>query len=104
MIRLGDVVARKGRITNAAADVAIQTVRRFKLLADAAGVTEVHACATSAIRQAENGDSIVDRIEAEAGGAVEGISGRREAELIFGAIPARLLLAPAPALCFGPRG
>ena len=100
MIRLGDVVARKGRVTSAAADVAIQTVRRFKLLADAAEVSEVHACATSAIRQAANGASIVDRIEAETGIAVEVISGRREAELIFGAIRASVLLDPAPALCF----
>jgi exopolyphosphatase/guanosine-5'-triphosphate,3'-diphosphate pyrophosphatase len=100
MIRLGDVVARKGRVTSAAADVAIQTVRRFKLLADAAEVSEVHACATSAIRQAANGASIVDRIEAETGVAVEVISGRREAELIFGAIRASVLLDPAPALCF----
>jgi exopolyphosphatase/guanosine-5'-triphosphate,3'-diphosphate pyrophosphatase len=99
MIRLGDVVARKGRITSAAADVAVQTVRHFKLLADAAGVTETHACATSAIRQAANGDAVVDRIEAETGIAVEVISGRREAELIFGAIRASVLLDPAPALC-----
>jgi exopolyphosphatase/guanosine-5'-triphosphate,3'-diphosphate pyrophosphatase len=100
MIRLGDVVARKGRITSAAADVAVQTVRRFKLSADAADVSEVHACATSAIRQAANGDSVVDRIEAETGVAVEVISGRREAELIFGAVRASVLLDPAPALCF----
>ncbi|HEV2993797.1 MAG TPA: Ppx/GppA phosphatase family protein [Acidimicrobiia bacterium] len=100
MIRLGDVVARKGRITAAAADVAVQTVRRFQLMADAAEVTEVHACATSAIRQAANGDSVVDRIEAETGVAVEVISGQREAELIFGAIRASVLLEPAPALCF----
>ncbi len=100
MIRLGDVVARKGRITNPAADVAVQTVRHFKLLADAAGATETHACATSAIRQATNGDEVVDRIEAEAGVAVEVISGRREAEPIFGAIRASVLLDPAPALCF----
>jgi exopolyphosphatase/guanosine-5'-triphosphate,3'-diphosphate pyrophosphatase len=100
MIRLGDVVARKGRITTAAADVAVQTVRHFKRLADAAGATETHACATSAIRQAANGDAVVDRIEAEAGVAVEVISGRREAELIFGAIRASVLLDPAPALCF----
>jgi exopolyphosphatase / guanosine-5'-triphosphate,3'-diphosphate pyrophosphatase len=100
MIRLGDVVARRGRITSAAADVAVQTVRRFKLLADAADVAEVHACATSAIRQAANGASLVDRIEAETGVAVEVISGRREAELIFGAIRASILLDPAPALCF----
>jgi exopolyphosphatase/guanosine-5'-triphosphate,3'-diphosphate pyrophosphatase len=100
MIRLGDVVARKGRITSGAADVAVQTVRRFKLLAEAAGATEVHACATSAIRQATNGDSLVDRIEAETGVAVDVISGHREAELIFGAIRASVLLDPAPALCF----
>jgi exopolyphosphatase/guanosine-5'-triphosphate,3'-diphosphate pyrophosphatase len=100
MIRLGDVVARKGRITGAAADVAVQTVRRFKLLADAADVREIHACATSAIRQAANGPALVDRIEAETGVAVEVISGRREAELIFGAIRASVLLDPAPALCF----
>jgi exopolyphosphatase/guanosine-5'-triphosphate,3'-diphosphate pyrophosphatase len=100
MIRLGDVVARRGRITSAAADMAVQTVRRFKLLAEAAGVTEVHACATSAIRQATNGDSLVDRIEAQTGIAVEVISGHREAELIFGAIRASVLLDPAPALCF----
>jgi len=100
MIRLGDVVARKGRITHGAADVAVQTVRHFKLLADAAGATEIHACATSAIRQAANGDAVVDRIEAETGVAVEVISGRREGELIFGAIRASVLLDPAPALCF----
>jgi len=100
MIRLGDVVSRRGRITGAAADVAVSTVRRFKLLADAAGATEVHAVATSAIRSAANGDEVVDRIEEEAGVRVEVISGRREAQLIFGAIRASVLLEPAPALCF----
>jgi exopolyphosphatase/guanosine-5'-triphosphate,3'-diphosphate pyrophosphatase len=100
MIRLGDVVARRGAISDGAADVAVETVRRFKLLADAAGATETHACATSAIRQATNGDALVDRIEAETGVAVEVISGRREAELIFGAIRASVMLDPAPALCF----
>ena len=100
MIRLGDVVAREGRIAADAADGAVDTVRHFKLLADAAGATETHACATSAIRQAANGDALVDRIEAETGVQVEVISGRREAELIFGAIRASVLLDPAPALCF----
>jgi len=100
MIRLGDVVSRHGRVTDAAADVAVATVRRFKLLADAAGATELHACATSAIRQAANGDALVDRIREETGIRVEVISGLREAELIFGAIRASVLLEPAPALCF----
>jgi exopolyphosphatase/guanosine-5'-triphosphate,3'-diphosphate pyrophosphatase len=100
MIRLGDVVSREGRITEPAAEVVIATVRRFRLLAEAAGATELHACATSAVRSAANGDDIVDRIEAETGVPVEVISGRREAELIFGAIRAAVVLEPAPALCF----
>ena len=41
MIRLGDVVSRHGRITDAATDVAVATVRRFRLLAEAAGATEL---------------------------------------------------------------
>src|SRR5581483_3275698 len=100
MIRLGDVVSRKGHITEAAADTAVETVRRFRLIAEAAGATEMHACATSAIRRASNGDAVVDRIEEEAGVPVEVISGQREAELIFGAIRASVMLEPAPALCF----
>jgi exopolyphosphatase/guanosine-5'-triphosphate,3'-diphosphate pyrophosphatase len=100
MIRLGDVVSREGRITEPAADVVMATVRRFRQLAEAADATELHACATSAMRSAANGDEIVDRIEAETGVAVEVISGRREAELIFGAIRAAVVLEPAPALCF----
>jgi exopolyphosphatase / guanosine-5'-triphosphate,3'-diphosphate pyrophosphatase len=100
MIRLGDVVSREGRITDAAADVAVATVRRFKLLAESAGATELHACATSAIRQASNGGAVVDQIREETDIKVEVISGLREAELIFGAIRASVLLEPSPALCF----
>ncbi|MEX2267792.1 MAG: Ppx/GppA phosphatase family protein [Acidimicrobiia bacterium] len=100
MLRLGDVVSREGRITDAAADAAVSTVGRFKRMAEAAGATELHACATSAIRVASNGDALVDRIEDETGVGVEVISGMREAELIFGAIRASVLLEPAPALCF----
>jgi exopolyphosphatase/guanosine-5'-triphosphate,3'-diphosphate pyrophosphatase len=100
MIRLGDVVSREGRITEPAAEVVVATIRRFRLLAEAAGATELHACATSAVRSAANGDEIVDRIEAETGIRVEVISGTREAELIFGAIRAAVVLEPAPALCF----
>jgi exopolyphosphatase/guanosine-5'-triphosphate,3'-diphosphate pyrophosphatase len=100
MIRLGDVVSRHGRITEPAAEVVVATVKRFRQLAEAAGATELHACATSAMRSAANGDAIVDRIEAETGVAVEVISGRREAELIFGAIRAAVVLEPSPALCF----
>jgi len=100
MLRLGDVVARKGRIPEGPADQAVATVRRFRLLADTAGADEVLACATSAIRLAANGDELVDRIEAETGVNVRVIDGLTEAQLIFGAVRASVLLDPAPALCF----
>lgn len=100
MLRLGDVVSREGRLTDQAADQALATVRRFRLMAEAAGATELVACATSAIRTAVNGGTIVDRIERETGITVEVISGLREAELIFGAVRASVLIDPGPALCF----
>ncbi len=100
MLRLGDVVSRHGSIPETAADQAVATVRRFRLLADAAGASEIHARATSAIRRAANGGEVVDRIRAETGVDVEVIGGREEARLIFGAIRASVVLDPAPALCF----
>lgn len=100
MLRLGDLVGRHGRIPDDAADAAVSVVRRFRQLADAAGAEEIAACGTSALRRAANGGEVVDRIEAEAGVAVEMISGTREAELIFRAIRSGVLLEPSPALCF----
>src|SRR2546430_2678081 len=100
MLRLGDSVSREGFIPPEAADVAVATVRRMKMLAEAADATEIVACATSAIRLAANGDELVDRIERETGVEVDVINGLTEARLIFGAIRASVLLEPAPALCF----
>src|SRR5262249_54541741 len=99
MLRLGDHVSREGRIPAEAADLAVATVRRMKMLADAAEASEFVACATSAIRLAANGDELVDRVERETGVAVEVINGLTEARLIFSAIRASVLLEPAPALC-----
>ena len=100
MLRLGDVVSRHGSIPPAAADQAVATVRRFRMLADAAGATETLAKATSAIRRAANGAEVVDRIEQETGVVIDVISGHEEARLIFGAIRASVVLDPAPAVCF----
>ena len=100
MLRLGDVVSRHGALPPTAVEQAVATVRRFRLLADAAGAGEILAKATSAIRRASNGGEVVDRIRVETGVHVEVISGQEEARLIFGAIRASVVLDPAPALCF----
>jgi exopolyphosphatase/guanosine-5'-triphosphate,3'-diphosphate pyrophosphatase len=100
MLRLGDVVSRHGMIPPTAADQAVATVRRFRMLAEAAGATEILAKATAAIRRASNGGEVVDRIRAETDVHIEVIGGLEEARLIFGAVRASVVLDPAPALCF----
>src|SRR6185295_19386631 len=88
MLRLGDDVTRNDRISPAAADRAVATVRRLKQLADALGATEVLAKATSALRTAANGSELVDRIEDETGVEVDVINGIEEARLVFAAVRA----------------
>jgi exopolyphosphatase/guanosine-5'-triphosphate,3'-diphosphate pyrophosphatase len=99
MLRLGDVVSREGRIPDMVAEQLVASVRRLRSLADAAGAEEFVACATSAMREAENSSAIVDRIEASTGVRVEVISGQEEARLIFAAVRSSVLLEPGPALC-----
>jgi exopolyphosphatase / guanosine-5'-triphosphate,3'-diphosphate pyrophosphatase len=100
MLRLGDVVAREGRVPEPNARRAVQTVARFRSLADAADSEEIVAYATSAIREADNGGELVDRIRAEAGVEVDVITGTEEARLIFDAIRASVVIDPPPALAF----
>ena len=99
MLRLGDVVARHGRLTDDACDQAVDAVRRFRSLAEGAGAEEFVACATSAIREAENGADLVERLAAETAVHVRVISGTEEAALIFRAVQASVLIDPGPALC-----
>lgn len=100
MLRLGDVVTRTGGITADHVDRVIETLRRFAAMASSIGATEVVACATSAMREADNSSEVVDLIREETGIEVEVISGRREAALIFAAVRASLALEPGPAVCF----
>ncbi len=100
MLRLGEVVARTGSISEAHVDAILETLRRFATMASSIGATEIVACATSAMREADNSASIVDLIQAETGIEVEVISGRREADLIFSAIRESVALEPGPAVCF----
>ena len=99
MLRLGDAVGREGRIPPALADRAVATVARFRKLCVGAGTDEIHARATAALREAENGGEVVDRMAAEAGVKVRVISGQEEARLIFEAVRASVVIDPPPAVC-----
>jgi len=99
MLRLGDVVAREGRLTDEAIEAAIDTIRRLKTIADVQHYDEIVAMATAAMRQAANGPEAAERIEAATGVAIQVVSGIREAQLIFEAVRASVLIDPSPALC-----
>jgi len=99
MLRLGDVVAREGRLTDEAIEAAIDTIRRLKTIADVQHYDEIVAMATAAMRQAANGPEAAERIEAATGVAIQVVSGIREAQLVFEAVRASVLIDPSPALC-----
>ncbi len=97
-LRLGDMVAREGRVTEAGVAKAIATIQRFKSQADGLGVTELMASATSAIRDADNGGEVIDAIYAATGVRVGLLSGIEEARLVFQAVRASVVIDPGPAL------
>jgi len=99
-LRLGDVVTRTGGIPLDSIDRVVETMQRFAVSAGSIGATEISACATSALREAENSAEVVDRIAAETGIKVDVISGQAEARLIFSAIRESVDLGPGPAICF----
>jgi exopolyphosphatase/guanosine-5'-triphosphate,3'-diphosphate pyrophosphatase len=98
MLRLGDDVARAGRISRDGARRALATVRRFRALADGAGATRVVACATSAFREADNGPRLAAELAAETGIEARIIDGETEAGLIYSAVRASVLMQKGPVL------
>lgn len=98
VLRLGDVVAREKRLGEEAIEQAVDVVRRFRAMAENACADELVAYGTAALREAANGADAVDRIEAETGVAIKVISGIKEAQLIFDAVRASVLIEPGPVL------
>jgi exopolyphosphatase/guanosine-5'-triphosphate,3'-diphosphate pyrophosphatase len=99
MLRLGDVVARTGRITDAAAGAAVDCLRRFRQITENLDVDEVVAYGTAALREAEGSAELVDRMREEVGIRVRVISGHDEARLVFAAVRASIVIDPSPAVC-----
>lgn len=99
MLRLGDVVAREGRLPPDTLETTLQTLKRFAAIIAVSDVDETVVCATSAIRDAANRDEIIARAATEAGLDIRVIDGLEEAALIFEAVRASLVLDPPPALC-----
>jgi exopolyphosphatase/guanosine-5'-triphosphate,3'-diphosphate pyrophosphatase len=56
MTRLGAGMSRTGRLADDAMGRSLETIGKMKAIADGFGVAELRAAATSAVREAENGD------------------------------------------------
>lgn len=90
-LRLGRDVFSTGRISDASIGKFIKLMKAFKLLLELYEVTDYMFCATSAMREADNGAELVSRVQEELGLTIEVIDGNREAELINKAIASFLV-------------
>ncbi len=82
-VRLGDEAFFLGKISQKKIDKLIKTIQAFKNLMEVYEVVSFRACATSAMREATNGQDIVRQVLEKTGVEVEVIDGKQEAEIIY---------------------
>lgn len=85
-IRLGEDVFNNGYITEKKKEKFIKTIKAYKLLMDIYEVKDFRAVATSAMREATNGNEIAQLIKKETDIDISLIDGEMEADLIFSTI------------------
>lgn len=95
-VRLGHDVFTKGVLEPKAINLACEALKRFRLSMDALKVERYRAVATSATREARNGELFCARAHREAGVVVEIIEGVEEARLVALAVCERVRLDPGP--------
>jgi exopolyphosphatase/guanosine-5'-triphosphate,3'-diphosphate pyrophosphatase len=82
MVRLGAGGLDGRSLTPTAMTSALQTLTKFRRLADSHKVDEIVAAATSAIREADNGGDFIAQVGKKTGIQIRVISGTEEARLI----------------------
>lgn len=82
-LRLGEDVFQRGKISEIKTISFTKTMQAFKLLIEVFDPISYRACGTASLREASNGQKIVNRIKSETGLTIEIISGKEEAELIY---------------------
>jgi exopolyphosphatase/guanosine-5'-triphosphate,3'-diphosphate pyrophosphatase len=89
-LRLGHDVFSTGRISDKSISKFKKLMKAFRLLIELYEVSDYMFCATSAIRESENGAELVSEVFNELGITIHIIDGNREAELINRAISSYL--------------
>lgn len=82
-IRLGDDAFTQKSISDSKTSQLVEAMLGFKHLIESFQPLDYMACATSAMREAENGPQICERIFKEADLKVDIIDGKKEAQIIF---------------------
>jgi len=97
-VRLGAEVFLSGRLAPTSIGQACDALREFRGEMDRWKVDAYRAVATSAVREAKNGGTLIERARREAGIELEAIEGIEEARLIQLAVTRRVPLAERRAL------
>jgi exopolyphosphatase/guanosine-5'-triphosphate,3'-diphosphate pyrophosphatase len=82
MVRLGAGGLDGRSLTPTAMSAALQTLSKFRRIAESHKVDEIVACATSATREADNGGDFIAEVDRQTGIRIRVISGTEEARLI----------------------
>lgn len=86
MVRLGRSALGDGRLSKRAIEDGLVALVKMTTLARLKGAQRVVAVATSAVREADNGQDFLDQVRARTGLAVQRLSGTEEARLIYRAV------------------
>jgi len=89
-LRLGHDVFSTGRISKKSAEKFKKLMKAFRLLIELYEVDDYMFCATSAMRESENGLDLVTEVQEQVGIYIHVIDGNREAEFINRAISSYL--------------
>jgi exopolyphosphatase / guanosine-5'-triphosphate,3'-diphosphate pyrophosphatase len=97
-VKLGEGGINKGLIQPAAFERGINTMLKYHQLIVQNNVTQVKAIATSALRNAANGQEFIDKVKEQTGIAIELINGDEEAAYIYKGVKACGCLSDANSL------
>ncbi|MFI5161398.1 MAG: exopolyphosphatase [Sphingobacteriales bacterium] len=97
-VKLGEGGINKNIIVPLAFERGIDTMKGFKNQINASKVQKIRAIATSALRNASNGQEFIDRVKQETGIVIEIIDGNKEAAFIYSGVKAAGLLSAETSL------
>ncbi|MEV0290557.1 MULTISPECIES: Ppx/GppA phosphatase family protein [unclassified Kribbella] len=85
-LRLAEYLEKDGKIADSGSDGLVSFVKEASELAEDKGCESVLAFATSALREAPNGEKVLDRVRKETGIELQVLTGEDEARLTFLAV------------------